>query len=90
MDGLFLHVMLNRRTPGAQEDVQLLESILGDPEIADAQHEGKLALDAVTMMCKVAKEAVEQSHGSTGRQRRGVRKHISIGQHMLTFICEIS
>lgn len=60
MNGLFLHVMLNRRTPGAQEDVQLLESILGDPEIADAQHEGKLAFDAVTIMCKVAKEAVEQ------------------------------
>lgn len=58
MDGLLLHIMLHKRTPRAQEDVQLFESTLDHFVEIDFQHEDRLAADAIAIMCKVAKEAV--------------------------------
>lgn len=58
MDGLLLHIMLHKRSSRAQEDIQLFESTLDHVAKTDSQFEGKLAADAVAIMCKVAKEAV--------------------------------
>lgn len=61
MDGLLLYVMLNRRSPRAQEDIRLFESMLEHFEKPDSQHEGDVAAGAVAIMYKVAKEAVSQA-----------------------------
>lgn len=58
MDSLLLHIMLHKRTSGAQEDVQLFESTLDHFAKTGSQNEGKLAADAVAIMYKVVEEAV--------------------------------
>lgn len=63
MDSLLIHVLLNKRTPRAQEDVQLLKTTLEHFKRTEPQYEGKMASDAMTIMYKVAKEAVAQPHG---------------------------
>lgn len=63
MDSLLIHILLNKRTPRAKEDVQLLKSTLEYLEKTEPQHEGKTSSDALNIMYKAAKEAVEQAHG---------------------------
>lgn len=63
MDSLLIHILMNKRTLRAQEDVQLLRGTLEHFERTEPQHEGKMASDAIAIMYKVAKEAVAQPHG---------------------------
>lgn len=63
MDSLLLHIMLNKRTSRAQEDVQLLGSTLEYLKTTGPIYEGRLAADALGIMYKVAEEAVEQPSG---------------------------
>lgn len=62
LDSLLIHIMLNKRTSGAQRDVQLLRSALDSFESDDPQHEDKSASDALVIMYKIAKEAVAPPH----------------------------
>lgn len=63
MDGFLIHILLNKRTSRAHEDVQLLRGTLEHFQRTEPQYEGKMASDAIAIMYKVAKEAVAQPHG---------------------------
>lgn len=58
VDGLLLHIILNRRTSRAREDVQLLRGTLDHFATIGPQNEGKSAADALAIMYKVAMEAI--------------------------------
>ncbi|KAF6796986.1 fungal specific transcription factor [Colletotrichum sojae] len=58
IDGLLLNICVNRRTPEARQDLELLEGVVSAFERGAPQDDGKVAHNAVTIIYKTALEAL--------------------------------
>ncbi|KAH9232430.1 hypothetical protein K456DRAFT_1839335, partial [Colletotrichum gloeosporioides 23] len=62
IDGLLLSIVLNRQTPGAQRDMELLKKFVVSFETNKPKHDGKVVYEALTIIYKSALEALSHTN----------------------------
>lgn len=62
IDGLLLSIVLNRQTPSAQQDTELLKEFLLSFETNKPQYDGKVVHEGLTIIYKTALEALSYTH----------------------------
>ncbi|KAF3801952.1 hypothetical protein GCG54_00015175 [Colletotrichum gloeosporioides] len=62
IDGLLLSIVLNRQTPGAHQDMELLKKFVASFEANKPQHDGKVVYEALTIIYKSALEALSHTN----------------------------
>lgn len=59
---MLLSIVLNRQTPGAQQDMELLKKFVTSFEANKPQHDGKVVYEALTIIYKSALEALSHTN----------------------------
>lgn len=62
IDGLLRSIVLNRQTPGAQQDMELLKKFVMSFETKKPKHDGKVVYEALTIIYKSALEALSHTN----------------------------